>query len=454
MNRRQFVSSLVAAAGGTALTAAPDPMVRQVLVMFKCHFDAGFIDTQKAVVDKYIEVYFPRAIELAEAQRDAGADPYIWTTGSWLVYESLERTSGPMRKRMETALGRGDIAWHALPFTWQTEFLDVPTIEGCLGFSKSLDRRFGRTTTGAKMTDVPGHSRGLIAPLARNGVKFLDIGVNSASTAPEVPDLFVWKDGTGQSLPVMYHRLDYGGVVVVPGSPLAVSVNVRDDNSGPHTTQEIRAIFANLRRRFPNASVNAANLTEIANALQAHTSGLPVITAEIGDNWIYGVASDPVKVARFREILRLRREWIASGKWNVGDAADIAFLRRFSLGAEHTWGADTKSWLDFDHYTPDALAQMLDQPKYKVMTHSWVEKRDDIQAGIATLPEPLHTEAGARLAALTPIRPDKKQKSTSSFSGTHHELALDPKTGAITSLRNKQTGRDWASADHPLALFS
>ena len=57
--------------------------------------------------------------------------------------------------------------------------------------SQSLDRRYGRTTTGAKMTDVPGHSRGLIGPLAENGVKFLDIGVNSASTPPAVPSLFV-----------------------------------------------------------------------------------------------------------------------------------------------------------------------------------------------------------------------------------------------------------------------
>jgi hypothetical protein len=52
-------------------------------------------------------------------------------------------------------------------------------IEGCLGLSKSLDLRFGRKTTGAKMTDVPGHSRGIISPLAA-GVKLLDIGLNAS----------------------------------------------------------------------------------------------------------------------------------------------------------------------------------------------------------------------------------------------------------------------------------
>jgi Domain of unknown function (DUF5054) len=36
----------------------------------------------------------------------------------------------------------------------------------------------------------------------------------------------------------------------------------------------------------------------------------------------------------------------------------------------------------------------------------------------------------------------------------HFVLALDPGTGAITRLRSRKSGRDWASADHPLALFS
>ena len=48
------------------------------------------------------------------------------------------------------------------------------------------------------MTDVPGHTRGIISPLAAQGVKFLDIGVNDASTPAELPPLFVWKDTKGR----------------------------------------------------------------------------------------------------------------------------------------------------------------------------------------------------------------------------------------------------------------
>jgi hypothetical protein len=358
---------------------------------------------------------------------------------------------------MEQAIKRGDIAWHALPFTWQTELLTRSFITGAVGFSKSLDKRFGRKTTGAKMTDVPGHSRGLIGPLAASGVTFLDIGVNSASTPPDVPPLFVWKDAAGASLVMMYHRLEYGGVVRVPGTDLAVAVKVADDNRGPHSLEEIHTIYAELRRQFPEARIQAASLTEIANAVEPQKSALPVLTQEIGDTWIYGIASDPIKLARFREMLRLREQWIRQKKLQAGDTTDLAFLAKFALAAEHTWGTDTKTWLDFDHYTPDALAQMLQQAKYKTVTGSWVEKRADIDAGIATLPAALRSEAVQRLATLKANPPDTSNLKTHPgglMEAAHFTLELDPVTGALIRLRSKARGREWASSTNPLAAFS
>ncbi len=228
----------------------PDPKIKRVLVMFKCHFDAGFIDTQAAVVHRYFAEFFPRAIDLASQLRQSGDTRYVWTTGSWLLYEYLEQASGSDRARMEKAIAQGDIAWHALPFTWQTEMIDESMISGGIGLSETLDRRFGRTTTGAKMTDVPGHTRGLIAPLAAHGVRFLDIGVNDASTPAELPPIFLWKHPNGSSLAVMYHH-GYGGVVTVPNSDDAIAIVVRDDNEGPHTAEEIHQTYATSQGPVP-----------------------------------------------------------------------------------------------------------------------------------------------------------------------------------------------------------
>ncbi len=456
MQRRALLKLGALSAGAAAVgRALPAPAVTTVLLVTKCHLDVGFTDSQSSVIRTYFDRYFPDAIGAAAALRRSGEDRYVWTTGSWLLYEYLEQASTRQRAAMEAAIAEGDVAWHALPFNWQTEMLDRSMIEGALGFSAELDRRFGTKTTGAKMTDVPGHSRGLIAPLAAAGVRFLDIGVNAASTPPEVPEVFLWKDAAGHGLAMMYHHYDYGGVVLLPGTSVAVDVEVRTDNSGPHSPEEIAAIYRKLRARFPGAAVRAANLSQVAAAVEPIRDTLPVVTAEIGDTWIYGVGSDPVKVARYREMARLRRQWIAQGRFAVGDATDRALLAKLLLAPEHTWGTDTKRYLDYGHYRPRDLAPMLATRPYQVMERSWEEKRDDIADAVAALPGALRDEANARLAALAPKRPDtagmQPLERFAAIETTHYRFGFDPATGALRQLENRATRQSWAS---PLALLT
>ena len=83
----------------------------------------------------------------------------------------------------------------------------------------------------------------------------------------------------------------------------------------------------------------------------------------------------------------------------------MALLRRHLLGAEHTWGTDTKTWLDFDNYVPRDLSRMLDTKNYKVVEFSWTEKRQNLFDGIDALPTPLRDEAQSAIRALTPRPP-------------------------------------------------
>ena len=465
IKRREFVrmvtgAGLLVQAGSLRSLLAdepkPDPEVKRVLVMFKCHFDAGFIDTQANVVKRYFKEYFPRAIEVARKANGEGGRRYVWTTGSWLLYEYLEQASAADRKTMEEAIARGDIAWHALPFTWQSEMMGPSMIEGSLWLSKDLDRRFGRRTAGAKMTDVPGHTRGLIAPLEKHGVGFLEIGVNGGSTVARLPPIFLWKSPSGASLPVMYHW-DYSGTARVPRSEIALATRVRNDNSGPHTADEIDQMHEQLARQFPNAEIVACNLSEMAEAIGPHRKSLPVITQEIGDTWIHGAASDPLKVARYREVARLREQWIAAGKFKLGDATDVGLLRHVLLEPEHTWGTDTKTWLDFDNYKPADLERMLDTRNYKVVEFSWQEKRQDLLDGVASLPDALRAEAQKSIDALKPAEPampTQPQPAERPIETAHFTLGIDPKTGAIVKLRSKAIERDWANDNNPIALVA
>ena len=112
MKRRDFMKAMTAAGTGLLLEtgsrfalhaedAEPDPGVKRVLVMFKCHFDAGFIDTQYNVVHQgYFDKFYPDAIAIARAANAGGKRRYVWTTGSWLLYEYLEQASPADRKTM------------------------------------------------------------------------------------------------------------------------------------------------------------------------------------------------------------------------------------------------------------------------------------------------------------------------------------------------------------------
>lgn len=131
-------------------------------------------------------------------------DRFIWTTGSFLIYEYLERATTENRKKMENAILAGDIAWHWLPFTTYTELMDADLFRYGLSLSNELDHRFGKHTIAAKMTDVPGHTRGIIPILAQAGIQFLHIGVNSGCTMLDVPPLFRWQDPKGSGIIVMY----------------------------------------------------------------------------------------------------------------------------------------------------------------------------------------------------------------------------------------------------------
>jgi hypothetical protein len=43
------------------------------------------------------------------------------------------------------------------------------------------------------MTDVPGHTLGIVPLVARTGLRFPHLGVNAASLVPDLPDVFRWR---------------------------------------------------------------------------------------------------------------------------------------------------------------------------------------------------------------------------------------------------------------------
>lgn len=440
--------------------AVPEGQITKVYVVFKTHLDIGFTDLAERVVQKYLHGFIPRSIKLAETMRKAHPENrFRWTTGSWLIHTFLEEADGPSRKRMERAIEAGDIRWHALPFTLHSEALDASLFDLGTTLSATLDDRFGRKTVAAKMTDVPGHTRGIVPRLQKAGIKFLHIGVNPASRPPEVPPVFVWQAPDGSSVSVMYQK-DYGGVMRIPHTSEAVAIVFTGDNHGPQSEDDIINVYHRLKKQFSGAKIVASDLSEIGNTISSISSRLPVVNGELGDSWIHGIGSDPKKIAQLRELSRLRKTWIRSGSLQEGGAEDLVFGIPLAMIAEHTWGLDVKSHLkSWDVYTPEALRIARTTDRFQCVESSWQEKRQYVQDAVRSLPEGMNKQAKAALDSLKPIFPDLDRFKNirnpgNTIESTQFSIALNPVTGALNKLQNRKTGRQWASADHPLALFS
>lgn len=423
--------------------------VREVGVVFKTHLDLGFTDLAGAIVRRYLRDYIPAALELARTTRER-PHRFVWTTGSWLVHRFLETASPAGRRAMEEAIRAGDFHWHALPFTTHTEFMDADLFRLGLVYSKSLDKRFGRVTRGAKMTDVPGHTIGMVPLLAEAGVRFLHLGVNPASTVPGVPPVFVWR--RGQHEIVVAYEADYGGVTRIPGGR-ALCVNLTGDNLGPQNPGEIDKVYERLEAEFPGARLVPGGIDVMADALWRRRAELPVITAEIGDTWIHGVGTDPQKAARYRELCRLRQGWIKDGRLEEGGAADLRFGEPLLLTAEHTWGMDLKTHLkDWKNYTPARFARVRGDANFKKVESSWTEQRGYGDQAIAALPADLRKEARVALKTLIVSAPSrdgwKPVKANAEFMIGGLSLALDPATGGICRLAGV------ADARHPIATLT
>ena len=397
--KKILILLLASLAGSLGLGAAPqqasDPQVEKVLVIFKTHLDIGFTDLSSKVEQRYIDYYIPKAIEVARRLREEGGDErYVWTTGAWLVDAYLRQATPEAAAELEEAIRRGDIVWNGVPYTVESESMNRALFEGILRLSQRLDARFGKHTSAAKMTDVPGHTRSIVPLLSEAGIGFLHVGTNPAVSVPDVPPVCRWRDpASGREIILMYQG-SYGDTMLLPDGRTAVSINLTGDNHGPHSIEEVHRIFASLRERYPSARIVAASLNDVAAALEPMRADLPVVTSEIGDTWIYGYGSAPLRMARFRELGRLYDGWIRQGRLAPDSDAAIDFAVRLGMIAEHTWGADVKTHLrNWDKYDFDTFTAARTQPKFLFTEQSWRELDENIDKAVALLPDPLREEA-------------------------------------------------------------
>lgn len=429
--------------------------VRKVHVIFKTHLDVGFTSSARKITRNLWEWKIPTEIATARELEVEGIRP-SFVYGSWVIWETLRKQKGKKLADIERAIEEGILQWSAVPHTFQAELYDPSLLDDLLAISQQLDRQFGKRTVAAKLTDVPGQTIALVPHFAQAGVEFLHVGVNWASKNPEVPPVFRWRHADGSEVITMYCRGGYGQPQGVEGHSDWLGLITKGDNMDPWTAVEVRDAFERLRKQFPNAEVVGSSMNAYAHSLRSIKEQLPVVTDEIGDTWVYGCGSDPKKVAAFRELSRLRREWIDAKVLSPKDLSTFSIY--LGMVGEHTWGVDHSTYLDDDdHISKASFTACRNRSNYRIMEESWKEQREYIEQAIETLPEVFASQAVKRIEALIPVRPDLSQwhkcDPTTEILTPLFTVKMSP-NGAIGLLtERKKKGRMWFDADHLLGLL-
>lgn len=413
--------------------------MKKLFVVSKTHLDLGFTDYAKNIKDKYLTKFIPSAINLAQTLNKDGKKNYVWTTGSWLIKECLERGDEKLRTMTETALKNGDIAAHGLAFTTHSELMDTDLLEYNLSIIDKIDKISGKKTIAAKMTDVPGHTIGMVPLLAKHGIKLLHIGINTASAYPKVPECFVWK--CGDSEVIVIYADGYGGEFKCPLIEEILYFDNAADNHGTESQKKILAKLSTLQKKYPDYEISAGRLDDIAESLWNVRDKLPVVEDEIGDTWIHGVATDPFKTAAFRTLCDLKTKWLAEGKLQKDSEEYQKFADNLICVCEHTWGQDSKMHLgDTENYSKKrflkARQKDIVRPKnifgdfpfrlqasiansfgdkhytYSHIEKSWEEQRDYINNAVSSLSQNLQDEAKREIEKLRPEQIDNTQKDS------------------------------------------
>ena len=461
--------------------------IKTVHVINSCHLDIGFASTAAGIVNEYFDRHLPRAVAIG-AQMEHGSlpgytdDKLNFMFHSWIIDVYLDCPSGmglhcPDEQSIEAvkaAIKKQHITWHAFPHNAQLAIMGESFIEAGLELTHALDRAFGLPPKATvSQRDVPGMTRALVPLLARRGIKAISIGANGGSTQPALPACFTWHDrqsntsllglftwpGYGQ-LPLSSQKVCYAG-------EHALVYNFNGDNRGPHNAGTYAATWAQLSTVFPNATVLASTFDDFASA--AVGAALPVVDAEVADTWVYGVPSDPQKVARMRA---MGRAWAAHAAAHGGMSAALANdavfrnATRFALKAgEHTWGLDVKNtlhdnadWLNADFRRAKRVGS-ANASQYAALESSWWEQRHwGITLAVDTLAaagHPLARSVTQRFASLAAQAPDlsiyARGRTAHAYTCDGTTLAFDA-SGALSQLVDSR-GYAWVDAAKPtLAL--
>ena len=420
--------------------------VKEIHVIFSNHLDVGFnsrawcdggslqgcigpartVDGQQCrpwsyyVINANMNTFLPRAANLAAALRNTTTPfsymthPFIvafyldceaaglndWRPGKTHGSSLLQCPNATELANFKAAVQRGDVWWHAFPHNPMPGLYDASLFNASLQMASRLANDLGvRQPTTYSQRDETGITRSIVPLLNASNVGMISLGAGGGSGGhPVIPDLFVWKDNATATQVIFVFDHGYGGGLhVLPSNGVAVYCAWNTDNGGPLSQANVELVYKQLRHTYPNAYVHDSTFDDFYDVASQSLEGLPVITQEIGDTWLYGIPSDPYKNVVFREMSRHRRACIETKGCDVESMTMQRFDRLLTKIPEHTWGEDTTWYLssdlggrgyplgDYENWTNTQFQHALGSPEYQMTVDSWLDQRNYLTSALQIL---------------------------------------------------------------------
>lgn len=341
---------------------SPFPHLKEVIIVYKTHFDIGYSDLARNVVHKYRTEMLDHTLDNIEKNsKRPKEEQFVWTIPGWPMQQILWKGQEPSRKRsIEDAFRKGNLTIHAFPYTTHTETLELEELVRGLGYSTRLAKQYGQELPrSAKMTDVPSHTWLLPTLLKHAGVDFFHFGCNLTNQMPLVPTLFWWEGPDGSRLLTMASQ-GYGTTPLPPADweyPAWIYVNQTGDNEGPPAPETVQKDLDYYRKNLPGVKVRIGKLSDFSDLILQSEVDIPVVKGDMPDSWVHGPMCSPNAVA----LSRTTRPLISSAEalqtqekiWGVflPDETETyrdAYEQSLMFG-EHTWGYAAQHYRKFPY---------------------------------------------------------------------------------------------------------
>ena len=370
----------------SAATNSPS-QVHEIVVVFKTHYDIGYTELITNILTRYRTQFADRALAVIDQSRSLPPEQqFAWTVPGWPLKEMLWPGQTPERReKLLRAVKEGRLAVHAMPFSLETETLDLEDLVEGMTYSAHLSQDNGLPLPrAAKMTDVPEHTWVLPTLLKHAGVDFLHVGCNGGSYPMQVPPLFWWEGPDGSRLLTSYSP-EYGTELLPPPDwpyHTWLAVIMTSDNEGPPTAEEVNKLIARAAKEMPGVKLKFGHLEDFYDAFMAEKNNqIPVVRGDMPDTWIHGFEAMPIETKTGCDVRPLEgalatldTELKAAGVPTEPIAQSLARAYENSLlFSEHTFGYYGSQPGGF--WYGDEWKQKLAQGKYAKFLQSFDDKR-------------------------------------------------------------------------------